>query len=221
MKMKKSKTESLEPQTFLDTSGMARKVAEFRKDEQIYSQGDAAKSVMYIQKGNVKFSVVSATGKVAVVAMLGPSEFFGEGCMAGQAVRMGTATAITPTTLLAIDKDELLPMLRTQDKLSDCFVEYILSHKNRVEEALIDQLFNSSEKRLARALLVLGRYGKVQHQPDDELPIVSQETLSEIIGSTRSRVNFFMNKFRKLGFIEYHNRRIKINKSLLTFVLGE
>ena len=219
MKTKKSKSESHKPQTFLDTSGMARKVAEFRKDEQIYSQGDAAKSVMYIQKGNVKFSVVSATGKVAVVAMLGPSDFLGEGCMAGQSVRLGTATAITPTTLLAIDKNELLGMLRTQDKLSDCFVEYILSHKNRVEEALIDQLFNSSEKRLARALLVLGRYGKVQHQPDDELPTVSQETLSEIIGSTRSRVNFFMNKFRKLGFIEYHNRRIKINKSLLTFVL--
>jgi CRP-like cAMP-binding protein len=221
MKMKKSKMESLEPQTFLDTSGMARKIAEFQKDEQIYSQGDAAKSVLYIQKGNVKFSVVSPSGKVAVVAMLGPSDFFGEGCMAGQALRMGTATAITPTTLLAIDKNELLQMLRTQDKLSDCFVEYILSHKNRVEEALIDQLFNSSEKRLARALLVLGRYGKAQHQPDDELPTVSQETLSEIIGSTRSRVNFFMNKFRKLGFIEYHNRRIKINKSLLTFVLDE
>jgi CRP/FNR family transcriptional regulator, cyclic AMP receptor protein len=219
MKIKKSNMESLEPQTFLDTSGMTRKVAEFRKDEQIYSQGDAARSVMYIQKGNVKFSVVSASGKVAVVAMLGPSDFFGEGCMAGQSVRTGTATAITPTTLLAIDKNELLHMLRTQDKLSDCFVGFILSHKNRVEEALIDQLFNSGEKRLARALLVLGRYGKVQHQPDDELPAVSQETLSEIIGTTRSRVNFFMNKFRKLGFIEYHNRKIKINKSLLTFVL--
>jgi CRP-like cAMP-binding protein len=200
---------------------MARKVAEFQKDEQIYIQGDAAQSVMYIQKGNVKFSVVSATGKVAVVAMLGPSDFFGEGCMAGQSIRMGTATAITPTTLLAIDKNELLGMLRTQDKLSDCFVEYILSHKNRVEEALIDQLFNSSEKRLARALLVLGRYGRVQHQLDDELPTVSQETLSEIVGTTRSRVNFFMNKFRKLGFIEYHNRKIKINKSLLTFVLDD
>jgi CRP-like cAMP-binding protein len=221
MKIKKSMTEAHGLQTFLDTSGMARKVAEFRKDEQIYSQGDVAKSVMYIQKGNVKFSVVSASGKVAVVAMLGASDFFGEGCMAGQPLRMGTATAITPTTLLAIDKDELLPMLRTKDRLSDCFVEFILNHKNRVEEALIDQLFNSSEKRLARALLVLGRYGKVQHQPDDELPIVSQETLSEIIGSTRSRVNFFMNKFRKLGFIEYHHRRIKINKSLLTFVLDK
>jgi CRP-like cAMP-binding protein len=221
MKIKKSKSESLEPQTFLDTSGTARAVAEFAKDEQIYSQGDAAESVMYIQKGNVKFSVVSASGKVAVVAMLGPSDFFGEGCMAGQSVRMGTATAITPTTLLAIDKNELLDMLRTQDKLSDSFVGYMLSHKNRVEEALIDQLFNSCEKRLARALLVLGRYGKVQHQPDDELPTVSQETLSEIIGATRSRVNFFMNKFRKLGFIEYHHRHIKINKSLLTFVSEE
>jgi CRP/FNR family transcriptional regulator, cyclic AMP receptor protein len=221
MKIQKSKTQSLDPQTFRDTSGMARKVAEFQKDEQIYCQGDAAKSVMYIQKGNVKFSVVSPTGKVAVLAMLGPSDFFGEGCMAGQSVRMGTATAITPTTLLAIDKNELLDMLHTQDKLSDSFVEFILSHKNRVEEALIDQLFNSSEKRLARALLALGRYGKVQHQLDDELPIISQETLSEIIGTTRSRVNFFMNKFRKLGFIEYHNRRIKINRSLLTYVLDE
>jgi CRP/FNR family transcriptional regulator, cyclic AMP receptor protein len=221
MKIKKSKTESLQPQTFLDTSGTARKVTQFRKDEQIYSQGDAAKSVMYIQKGNVKSSVVSASGKVAVIAILGPSDFLGEGCMAGQSVRVGSATAITPTTLLAIDKNELLQMLRTQDKLSDSFVGYILSHKNRVEENLIDQLFNSSEKRLARALLVLGRYGRVQHQPDDELPAVSQETLSEIIGTTRSRVNLFMNKFRKLGFIEYHNRRIKINKSLLTFVLEE
>jgi CRP/FNR family transcriptional regulator, cyclic AMP receptor protein len=221
MNMKKSKTGPHAPPTFLDTSGMAGTVAEFQKDEQIYCQGDAAKSVMYIQKGNVKFSVVSSTGKVAVVAMLGPSDFFGEGCMAGQSVRMGTATAITPTTLFAIDKNELLDMLQTKDKLSDSFVGYILSHKNRVEEALIDQLFNSSEKRLARALLVLGRYGRVQHQLDDELPVVSQETLSEIIGTTRSRVNFFMNKFRKLGFIEYHNRKIKINKSLLTFVLDE
>jgi CRP/FNR family transcriptional regulator, cyclic AMP receptor protein len=219
--MKNSKAQSLEPQTFRHTSGMARKVAEFQKDEQIYNQGDVAKSVMYIQKGNVKFSVVSASGKVAVLAMLGPNDFFGEGCMAGQSLRMGTATAITPTTLLAIDKNELQDMLRTQDKLSDSFIGYLLNQKNRVEEALIDQLFNSSEKRLARALLALGRYGKVQHQLVDELPTVSQETLSEIIGTTRSRVNFFMNKFRKLGFIEYHNRRIKINKSLLTFVLDD
>jgi CRP/FNR family cyclic AMP-dependent transcriptional regulator len=221
MKIRESKTEQLKSQAFLHTSGTARKVAEFRKDEQIYSQGDAARSVMYIHKGNVKFSVVSASGKVGVLAILGPNDFLGEGCMAGQSVRTGTATAITPATVLAIDKNELSHMLRTQDKLSDSFVEFILTHKNRVEEALIDQLFNSSEKRLARALLALGRYGKVQHQLENELPMVSQETLSEIIGSTRSRVNFFMNKFKKLGFIEYHNRKIKINKSLLTFVLDE
>jgi len=221
MKITKLKTESFEPGTFLDTSGKARKVSEFRKDEQIYRQGDAARSVLYIQKGNVKFSVVNPSGKVAVIAMLGPSEFFGEGCMAGQSVRMGTATAITPTTLLAIDKNELLDMLRTQDKLSDRFISYMLGHSSRVEENLIDQIFNSTEKRLARALLVLGRYGEVQHQPDGVLPTVSQETLSEIIGSTRSRVNLFMNKFRKLGFIEYRGSNITINKSLLTFVLDE
>jgi CRP-like cAMP-binding protein len=208
-------------QALLDTWGSARKFAEFRKNEQIYGQGDAARSVMYIQKGNVKFSVVSASGKVAVIAMLGPSDFFGQGCMAGQSHRMGTATAITPTTLLAIDKKELLHMLRTEHKLSNYFIGYMLGHNNRVEEDLIDHLFNSSEKRLARALLVLGRYGKVQHRPHDELPTVSQETLSEIIGTTRSRVNFFMNKFRNLGFIEYHNRKIKINKSLLRSVLDE
>ena len=220
MKMKKSKTQSL-PQTFLDTSGMARTVAEFRKDEPIYFQGDAAQSVMYIQKGNVKFSVVSGLGKVAVVAVLGPSDFFGEGCMAGQSVRTGTATAITPAIVLAIDKNELRRMLQTNHKLSDSFIGYMLTRNNRVEEDLIDHLFNSCEKRLARTLLVLGRYAKVQHQPDSELPKVSQETLSEIVGCTRSRVNLFMNKFRRLGFIEYRHGKIKINKSLLTFVLDE
>jgi len=221
MTIKESTTKSLHTGSFLATSGIARKAAEFRKDEPIYCQGDPANSVMYIQKGNVKFSVVNGSGKEAVVAMFGPSDFFGEGCMAGQPLRTGTATAITPTTLLAIDKDELLRMLHTRHELSNYFVEYMLSHNNRVEEDLIDQLFNSSEKRLARTLLVLGRYGKAQHQPDSELPNVTQETLSEIIGTTRSRVNFFMNKFRKLGFIEYRHRRIKINKSLLTFVLDE
>jgi len=221
MTIKESTTKSLHTGSFLATSGIARKAAEFRKDEPIYCQGDPANSVMYIQKGNVKFSVVNGSGKEAVVAMFGPSDFFGEGCLAGQPLRMGTATAITPTTLLAIDKNELLRMLHTRHELSNYFVEYMLSHNNRVEEDLIDQLFNSSEKRLARTLLVLGRYGKVQHQPDSELPNVTQETLSEIIGTTRSRVNFFMNKFRKLGFIEYRHRRIKINKSLLTFVLDE
>jgi CRP-like cAMP-binding protein len=219
-KLKKNgKAGSFDPQAFLDTAGVARKIAEFRRGESIYSQGEAAESVMYVQKGGVKFSVVNGSGKEAVVAMFGPSDFFGEGCMAGQSIRMGTATAITPTTLLVIEKDELLRVLHTEHELSDHFISYMLAHKIRVEEDLIDQLFNSSEKRLARTLLLLARYGK-QDQPDRILPKVSQETLAEMIGTTRSRVNFFMNKFRKLGFIEY-NGKIKVNKSLLSVVLRE
>jgi CRP-like cAMP-binding protein len=151
--------------------------------------------------------------------MFGPSDFFGEGCMAGQTVRMGTTSAATPTTLLVIQKNELLRVLHAEHELSDHFIRYMLAHNIRVEEDLIDQLFNSSEKRLARALLLLARYGK-QEQPDRVLPKVSQETLASMVGTTRSRVNFFMNKFRKLGFIEY-NGKIKVNKSLLTVVLHE
>jgi CRP/FNR family cyclic AMP-dependent transcriptional regulator len=221
--MKKStqskKVNSFDPQVFLDTAGVARKVAEFSRGESIYSQGEAANSVMYVQKGGVKFTVVNGSGKEAVVAMFGPSDFFGEGCMAGQSVRMGTATAITPTTILVIDKNELLRVLHEEHELSDHFIGYMLAHNIRVEEDLIDQLFNSSEKRLARTLLLLARYGK-QEQPDRILTKVSQETLAKMVGTTRSRVNFFMNKFRKLGFIEY-NGKIKINKSLLTVVLHE
>jgi CRP/FNR family transcriptional regulator, cyclic AMP receptor protein len=223
VKMNKSlqskKVNGFDPQVFLDTAGVARKVAEFRRGESIYSQGEAANSVMYIQKGGVKFTVVNGSGKEAVVAMFGPSDFFGEGCMAGQSVRMGTATAITPSTILVIDKNELLRVLHEEHELSDHFIGYMLAHNIRVEEDLIDQLFNSSEKRLARTLLLLARYGK-QEQPDRILAKVSQETLAKMIGTTRSRVNFFMNKFRKLGFIEY-NGKIKINKSLLTVVLHE
>jgi CRP/FNR family transcriptional regulator, cyclic AMP receptor protein len=216
---KNGRGDSFDPQVFLDTAGVARKTAEFRRDESIYSQGEAAGSVMYVQKGGVKLSVVNGSGKEAVVAMFGPSDFFGEGCMAGQSIRMGTATAITPTTLLVIEKDELLRVLHAEHELSDHFIAYLLAHNIRVEEDLIDQLFNSSEKRLARTLLLLARYGK-QDQPDRVLLKVSQETLAEMIGTTRSRVNFFMNKFRKLGFIEY-NGKIKVNKSLLTVVLYE
>jgi CRP/FNR family transcriptional regulator, cyclic AMP receptor protein len=219
-KSTKSKaTKSFDPQVFVDTAGIARKIAEFRRGESVYSQGEAAESVMYVQKGGVKFSVVNGSGKEAVVAMFGPNDFFGEGCMAGQSVRMGTATAITPTTLLVIDKNELLRVLHAEHELSDYFITYMLSHNIRVEEDLIDQLFNSSEKRLARTLLLLARYGK-QEQPDRILAKVSQETLAKMVGTTRSRVNFFMNKFRKLGFIEY-NGKIKVNKSLLTVVLHE
>jgi CRP/FNR family transcriptional regulator, cyclic AMP receptor protein len=223
MKPKKLKNnrsgDSFNPQVFLDTAGVSRKVVEYRRGESIFSQGDAAETVMYIQKGGVKFSVVNGSGKEAVVAMFGPTDFFGEGCMAGQTVRMGTTTAVTPTSLLVIRKEELLRVLHQEHELSDHFIGYMLAHNIRVEEDLIDQLFNSSEKRLARTLLLLARYGK-QEQPDRILPKVSQETLASMVGTTRSRVNFFMNKFRKLGFIEY-NGRIKINKSLLTVVLHE
>ena len=210
---------SFDPQVFLDTAGVARKVVEYRRNESIYAQGDAAETVMYIQKGGVKFSVVNGSGKEAVVAMFGPTDFFGEGCMAGQTLRMGTATAVTPTTLLVMQKEELLGVLHAEHELSDHFIAYMLAHNIRVEEDLIDQLFNSSEKRLARTLLLLARYGQ-KEQPDTVLPKVSQETLASMVGTTRSRVNFFMNKFRKLGFIEY-NGKIKVNKSLLTVVLHE
>jgi CRP/FNR family transcriptional regulator, cyclic AMP receptor protein len=206
-------------QKFLDTSGVARKVMEYSRGESIYSQGEAAGTVMYIQKGGVKLSVVNGSGKEAVVAMFGPTDFFGEGCMAGQTIRMGTTTAVTPTTLLVIQKEELLRVLHAEHELSDHFIAYMLAHNIRVEEDLIDQLFNSSEKRLARTLLLLARYGE-QDQPERVLSKVSQETLASMVGTTRSRINFFMNKFRNLGFIEY-NGTIKVNKSLLTVVLHE
>jgi CRP/FNR family transcriptional regulator, cyclic AMP receptor protein len=223
MKRKKFKNNrsvgAFDPQAFLDTAGAARKVIDYRRGETIYSQGDVAETVMYIQKGGVKFTVVNGAGREAVVAMFGPTDFFGEGCMAGQPLRMGTTSAITPTTVLAIQKKELLRVLHSEHELSDHFISYMLARNIRVEGDLIDQLFNSSEKRLARTLLLLARYGK-QEQPDRILAKVSQETLAGMIGTTRSRVNFFMNKFRKLGFIEY-NGKIKINRSLLTVVLHE
>jgi CRP-like cAMP-binding protein len=223
MKIKKSRSSgrraSFNAQGFLDTTGVARKTTEYRRGESIYSQGEPAQTVMYVQKGGVKLSVVNGSGKVAVVAMFGPGDFFGEGCMAGQTLRMGTTSAVTPSRLLIIQKNELLRVLHAEHELSDHFIAYMLAHNIRVEEDLIDQLFNSSEKRLARTLLLLARYGK-QDQPVRVLPRVSQETLASMVGTTRSRVNFFMNKFRKLGFIEY-NGKITVNKSLLTVVLHE
>src|SRR5208282_4831729 len=180
---KNGKAAAFDPQVFLDTAGVARKIAEFHRRESIYTQGDAANSVMYVQKGGVKLSVVNGSGKEAVVAMFGPTDFFGEGCMAGQTVRMATATALTPTTLLLIDKNEMLRVLHEEHDLSDRFISYMLAHNIRVEEDLVDQLFNSSEKRLARTLLLLARYGK-QDQPDRTLLRVSQETLAEMIGTT-------------------------------------
>jgi len=206
-------------QAFLDSAGVARKPKEFKKAEAVYSQGDAAKSVLYLQKGSVKLTVVNEVGKEAVVAILGAGDFFGEGCLAGQSIRIGTATAVTPSTVLVIEKSEMLKVLHEQHALSDRFISFMLVRNIRIEEDLIDQLFNSSEKRLARTLLLLARYGK-EGQPHGLLPKVSQETLAEMIGTTRSRVNFFMNKFKKLGFIKY-NGGIEINTSLLSVVLHD
>ncbi len=222
MKIKKSKKQNggrFDAQGFLDTAGVARVVQEYRRNTCIFSQGDAAKTVMYVQKGGVKLTVVNGSGKEAVVAIYGPRDFFGEGCMAGQKVRMGTATSITASTLLMMDKDDLLRVLHAEHELSDRFIAYMLGRNIRVEEDLVDQLFNSSEKRLARTLLLLARYGE-QETPQRVLPKVSQETLAGMVGTTRSRVNFFMNKFRKLGFIKY-NGKITVNKSLLSVVLHE
>ncbi len=213
------RTPSFDLRAFLDSSGIARQIVKYRRSERIYSQGDRALGVKYIQKGGVKLSVTNEGGKEAVVAVLGPGEFFGEGCLAGQSVSMATATAIVPTSILFIEKQEMMRVLKTEHEFSDLFIAHMLTRNIRVEEDLVDQLFNSSEKRLARALLLLARYGK-EDTPHGTLPKVSQEMLAEMIGATRSRVNFFMNKFRKLGFIKY-NGGLQINTSLLSVVLHE
>ena len=206
-------------QDFLDTAGLSRRIIKFSASERIYTQGDAAAGVHYIQEGGVRLSIVNEAGKEAVIAVLGPGDFFGEGCLAGQTVCMGTAAAVTPTSILFIEKKEMMRVLHSEHELSDIFIAHVLTRNIRIEEDLIDQLFNSSEKRLARALLLLARYG-TEDQPQGLLPKVSQEMLAEMIGTTRSRVNFFMNKFRKLGFIEY-NGRIEIKASLLSVVLHD
>ena len=209
-------------QKFLDSGGVARTIAEFPKKAVVFAQGDAAKSVMYIQQGRVKLTVVNGIGKEAVVAVLGPGDFFGEGCLAGQPIRIGAATASTPTTILIIEKDEMIRVLHAEHEFSDRFIAYMLTRNIRIEADLVDQLFNSTEKRLARALLLLARYGddgedKVQVRV---LPKISQEILAETIGTTRSRVNLFMNKFKKLGFIKY-NGGLQVNRSLMSVVLHD
>ena len=204
---------------FLDSAGLGRRVAKFEARETVFGQGDPASNVMYIQEGGVKLSVVNETGKEAVVAILGPGDFFGEGCLAGQAICMATATTVALTAVLVIEKDEMIRALHAEHAFSDRFITYMLARNIRIEEDLVDQLFNSSEKRLARTLLLLARFGS-QSQPQKVLPKVSQEMLAEMIGTTRSRVNFFMNKFRKLGFIQY-NGEIHVNNSLLSVVLHD
>ena len=207
-------------QAFLDSAGVARKVKEFQKGDVVYAQGDPATSVIYLQAGNIRLSVVNESGKEAVVAILGPGDFFGEGSLAGQSVRMGTARAVVPSTTLVIEKKEMFKALHEQHGLSDRFIAFMLARNIRIEEDLIDQLFNSSEKRLARLLLLLANFGK-EGRPQPITTPISQDTLADMIGTTRARVNHFMSKFRKLGFVEYHDRKIRINKSLLRFVLEE
>jgi CRP/FNR family cyclic AMP-dependent transcriptional regulator len=214
-----SKSAAFDVKLFLDSAGVGRKVAKLPGQEIVFAQGDPAKTVMYIQEGRVKLSVINSAGKEAVVAVLGPGDFLGEGCLAGQPICMATATTIAPTALLVIQKGEMIRALHAEHEFSDRFIAYMLARNVRVEEDLVDHLFNSTEKRLARTLLLLARYG-AQDQTQKLLPTVTQEMLAEMSGATRSRVNLFMNKFRKLGFIQY-NGEIRINNSLLSVVLHE
>jgi CRP/FNR family transcriptional regulator, cyclic AMP receptor protein len=199
-------------QAFLKSAGAARRVATYPKGKVVFSQGQPSDTVMYVQKGGIKISVLSRAGKEAVVAMLRPGDFFGEGALTGQSIRIGTATATMPTTVLVIEKGAMLRLLHDEPTFSDRFISYMLARNLRIEADLVDHLFNSSEKRLARTLLLLARYGD-QTGTERKIPKISQETLAEMIGTTRSRVNLFMNKFRDLGFIEY-NGGLKINTSL-------
>lgn len=208
-------------QAFLDSAIVSKSRVEYQRDETIFAQGDVCNHVMYIQSGGVKLSVLAKSGKEAVVAMLGEGDFFGEGCLAGQKFRMGSATAITPSVILSVDKGKMIELLHQQHAMSDRFISHMLTRNIRIEEDLIDQLFNSAEKRLARTLLLLARYGR-QDKPVRNVPPISQETLAEMIGTTRSRVNFFLNKFKRLGFIEYNGELpLRVNSSLLSVVLHD
>jgi CRP/FNR family cyclic AMP-dependent transcriptional regulator len=204
---------------YLAKSAKGRIVSTHQKRQIIYAQGDAADAVMYIRKGKVKITVVSKQGKEAVVAILGPDEFLGEGCLIGQPKRLATATALTECVTMRVEKTEMLRVLRDEPAFSQMFVSHILARSARIEEDLVDQLFNSTEKRLARALLLLANFGK-EGRPEPIVAKISQETLAEMIGTTRSRVSHFMNKFRHLGFIEY-NGRLEVHSSLLSVVLNE
>src|SRR3989338_8836723 len=213
------KLPDFDAEAFLKSEGAARRVATYPKGKVVFSQGHPSDTVMYVQKGGIKISVLSRAGKEAVVAMLRPGDFFGEGALTGQSIRIGTATATMPTTVLVIEKGAMLRLLHDEPTFSARFISYMLARNLRIEADLVDHLFNSSEKRLARTLLLLGRYGD-QAGAERKIPKISQETLAEMIGTTRSRVNFFMNKFRDLGFIEY-NGGLKINTSLLGVVLHD
>lgn len=214
-----NKRRDFDPDKFLATIGEGRKILSFRKKQTIFAQGDPADAVFFIQQGKAKLSVVSKTGREATIGILNSGDFFGEGALAGQPLRMGSATAMTDCALLRIDKKAISRALHREHAFSDLFVAYLLARNIRYEEDLVDQLFNSSEKRLARILLLLARFGK-EGKPETVVPKISQETLAEMVGTTRSRVNFFMNKFRKLGFIKY-NGGLEVHNSLLNVVLHD
>jgi CRP/FNR family transcriptional regulator, cyclic AMP receptor protein len=208
------------PESFLAHKGLGRTIIDLKKDQTIFSQGDDADAVFYIQKGRVKLTVISKRGKEATIALLGAGKFLGEECIAAiQPRRMATAMAITPTTLLKIDRTEMVRVLHEEQLFSEVFVSYLLARNARIQEDLVDHLFNSSEKRLARALLLLAQFGK-ESTPETVIPKISQEVLAEMIGTTRSRVSFFMNRFRKLGFIEY-NGKLSVHSSLLNIILHD
>jgi CRP-like cAMP-binding protein len=214
------KIRRFDPSAFLSQAGLGRTIVDLKKGQTVFSQGDAADSVFYIQGGKVKLSVISSAGKEATIALLGVGDFVGEESIArGESLRLATATAILEGAVLKIDKNEMLRALHEHHALSDIFVTYLLSRNMRVQEDLVDQLFNSSEKRLARALLLLAQFGK-EGTPETVIPKISQETLAEMVGTTRSRINFFMNRFRKLGFIEY-NGKLTVHSSLLSVVLHD
>ena len=217
------KIRGFDPSTFLATIGVGRKTLTVAKKQEIFTQGDAADSVFYIQKGKVRLTVVSKTGKEATIGMLSEGNFLGEGSLAGQVLRMGSAAAMTDCQLLRIEKKAMMKALQREQSFSDMFVAYLLGRNIRYEEDLVDQLFNSSEKSLARVLLMLAHFGK-EGVPETVVPKISQETLAEMVGTTRSRVSFFMNRFRKLGFIHYaggEEGRLQVHSSLLNIVLHD
>ena len=214
------KLSRFDPKTFLSTMDGGRKIAVFPKKQTIFVQGDSSDAVFYIQKGKVRLTVVSKTGKEATIGILNEGDFFGEGCLTGQPLRLCSATAMIDCSVLKIDKKAMMEVLHREHTFSDMFVTYLLARNMRYEEDLVDQLFNSSEKRLARILLLLARFGK-EDEPETVIPKMSQETLAEMIGTTRSRVNFFMNRFRQMGFVDYSNEGLQVHSSLLNVVLHD
>jgi len=214
------KKRNFDPNAFLATIGAGRRILSFSKKQTIFAQGDATDAVFYIREGKVRLTVVSKTGKEATIAIRGGGEFFGESGLAGQPLRRGSATAMTDCELLRIDKKEMMLALHREHTFSDLFVAHLLARNIRYEEDLVDQLFNSSEKRLARILLLLAHFGK-EGVPETVIPTITQETLAEMVGTTRSRVSFFMNRFRKLGFVDYGGSGLQVHSSLLNIVLHD